>query len=512
MSFPQYLRGGHPPRTAHLGVGPAARITFGWPADPAVESMGHADGMSAPDRDTHFDLAVIGSGSGNSLVTPDFDGKRVAVIESGRFGGTCLNVGCIPTKMYVYAADVAESARHASRYGVDASVDGVRWPDIRDRIYGRIDPISDAGRAWRVDGPNTTAYFGRARFTGPRCLSISTGKSDTGISRITADQVVIATGSSPTIPPVVAESGVAFHTSDTALRLERLPERLVIIGGGYIAAEAAHVYSALGVAVTVVARGSKLLSHLDADIADRFTELARRRWDVRLGVKVTSVLGDGSGGSEVRLDLSDGSTAAGDLLLVATGRGPNTADLDAAAGGVELRDDGRVLVDAFGRTSAPGVWSLGDVSSDYQLKHVANHEARMVAHNLVHPGDLRAFDHRYVPSAIFTSPQIASVGLTEQAARSQGRRFVTARQRFGDTAYGWAMEDTTGFAKVLADPATGELLGAHLIGPQSSNLIQPLIQAMSFGQRAHDVAKGQYWIHPALAEVVENVLLALDVD
>jgi len=468
--------------------------------------MVHADQVSTSSGATHFDLAIIGSGSGNSLVTPDFDGKRVAVIESGRFGGTCLNVGCIPTKMYVYAADVAASVRGAGRYGVDATLERVRWPDIRDRIFGRIDPISEAGRAWRVNGPNTTAFFGRARFTGQRSLAISTGES------ITADQVVIATGSSPLAPPVVCESGVPFHTSDTLLHVERLPGRLLILGGGYITAEAAHVFSALGVQVTVVARGPRLLGHLDADIADRFTDLARRRWDVRLGVEVSGLKGDGLGAGECYVELTDGSTASADLLLVATGRAPNTADLDAGAGGVQLHEDGRVLVDEFGRTSAEGVWSLGDVSSDYQLKHVANHEARVVAHNLAHPADLRAFDHRYVPAAVFTSPQIASVGLTEEAARQQGRAFVTARYDFGGTAYGWAMEDTTGFAKVLADPVSGELLGAHLIGPQSSNLIQPLIQAMSFGQRAQDVARGQYWIHPALAEVVENVLLALHLD
>jgi mycothione reductase len=136
----------------------------------------------------------------------------------------------------------------------------------------------------------------------------------------------------------------------------------------------------------------------------------------------------------------------------------------------------------------------------------------VVAHNLTHPADLRSFDHRYIPSAVFTSPQIATVGLTEEQLSAQGRSYVTKSQAYGDTAYGWAMEDTTGVCKVIADPATGELLGAHLMGPQASNLIQPLIQGMSFGQTAHEVARGQYWIHPALGEVVENALLGLEID
>jgi len=462
----------------------------------------------------HFDLAIIGTGSGNSLVTPDFDGKRVAIIESGTFGGTCLNVGCIPTKMYVYAADVANTITHAARYGIDATLNGVRWPDLRDRVFGRIDPISEGGRDWRVNGPNTTAFLGRATFIGPRRLRIDAGTG--AADEITADQIVIAAGSHPTVPGTVSESGVPFHTSETVMRLDALPKRLLILGSGFIAAEFAHIFSALGSQVTVVARGNALLRHLDADISARFTAIAQEQWDVRLNTALTKVNGShGSGNgdeSEVRLDFADGSHATGDILLVATGRAPNTMGLGLEVAGIATREDGGVKVDAQGRTNVAGVWALGDVSSAHQLKHVANHEARVVAHNLAHPGDLRSFDHRYVPFAVFTSPQIASVGLTEEQLKAQGRRYVTSSQAYGDTAYGWAMEDTTGVCKVIADPATGELLGAHLMGYQASNLIQPLIQGMSFGQTVLEMARGQFWIHPALSEVVENALLGVDLD
>lgn len=453
----------------------------------------------------HFDLAIIGTGSGNSLVTPDFDGKRVAIIESGVFGGTCLNVGCIPTKMYVYAADVADTIRHASPYGIDASIDKVRWADIRDRVFARIDPIAEGGKQYRLHGPNTTTFLGRARFTGATSLTVELPDGDS--AELTADQVVIAAGGHATVPQVVRESGVPFHTSDTVMRIDDLPRRMVILGGGYIAAEFAHVFSALGTEVTVVARGPQLLRHLDAEISRAFTDAARERWDVRLGAQLTKVSGDED---EVRLDLADGSRATGDLLLVATGRVPNTAGLGLEAAGVATHPDGRVTVDEYGRTTAPGVWALGDVSSDYQLKHVANAEARAVAHNLVHPEDLHAQDHRFVPAAVFTHPQIATVGATEEELGAAGRRFVSKTQRFGDTAYGWAMEDRTGICKLLADPDTGLLLGAHIMGHQASILIQPLIQAMTHGQHVDDIARGQYWIHPALTEVVENALLGLD--
>jgi len=158
------------------------------------------------------------------------------------------------------------------------------------------------------------------------------------------------------------------------------------------------------------------------------------------------------------------------------------------------------------------VWALGDISSPFELKHVANHESRVVQHNLLNPSAPIKADHRFVPHAVFTSPQVASVGLTEEQARDQGVRYVTAKQDYAGIAYGWAMEDTTGFAKLLADPASGQLLGAHILGPQASTLIQPLIQAMSFGLDARTMASGQYWIHPAMPELVENALLNLPLD
>ncbi|GAA5027402.1 mycothione reductase [Terrabacter aeriphilus] len=460
---------------------------------------------------SHFDLAIIGSGSGNSLVTPDFDDKRVAVIEHGTFGGTCINVGCIPTKMFVYAADLAREVREAGRYGVDATLEGVRWADVRDRIFGRIDPISEGGLRYRAEGPNTTAFLGHARFTGDRRLTIDL--TDGGEETITADQVVVATGAHPVVPEVVTASGVPFHTSDTVMRIDELPRRLAIVGGGYIAAEMAHVFSSFGVHVTLVARSPQLLRHLDAEISERFTDLAREQWDVRTGATVVKVEPlEPNGGAGVRLSLDDASTVEADLLLVATGREPSSAGLDPAAGGIRVREDGRVEVDAYGRTSAPGVWALGDVSAPLQLKHVANAEARTVAHNLVHPDDLRAFPHDHIPSGVFSHPQIATVGLTQGECIDQGLPHVTYVQKFGDTAYGWAMEDTTSLCKLVADPTTGRLLGAHLMGPQATTLIQPLIQGMSSGTTVHDLARGQYWIHPALSEVVENALLGLPLD
>jgi mycothione reductase len=450
----------------------------------------------------HYDLAIIGSGSGNSIIGPEFDDWQIAVIEESTFGGTCLNVGCIPTKMFVYPAGIAQAAGDAARLGVDATVTGVRWAQIRDRIFGRIDPISAAGRDYRAHGEaNTTLYEARARFTGPHGLALSSGET------LTAERIVIAAGSRATVPDVVSASGVPVHTSDTVMRIDALPERVAIIGGGFIAAEFAHVFSAFGARTTVIARSAPLLRQLDAEIAGRFTDDVKQRWDVRVQSEIVA-LEQTSGG--IRLTLNDRSSLEVDLLLAATGRVPNSDRLDLSAAGVEVDEYGRIVVDAFQRTTAEGIWALGDVSSRYELKHVANHEARVVAHNLAHPDAMIESDHRYVPAAIFTHPEIATVGLTEQQAAASGRRFVTAVREFGATAYGWAMEDTVGVCKLIADPDTGLLLGAHLMGQEASILIQPLVQAMSFGLPAREMARGQYWIHPALTEVIENALLELN--
>jgi mycothione reductase len=455
-----------------------------------------------------YGIAIIGTGSGNCILDERYAGKRAAICEQGTFGGTCLNVGCIPTKMFVYAADVAETIRTAARYGVDAHIDGVRWDDIVSRVFGRIDPIGLSGEDYRRSAPNIDVYGQHTRFGPVQADGRYLLRTDAG-EEFTADQVVIAAGSRPVIPPAILACGVDHHTSDTVMRIAELPQHLVIVGSGFVAAEFAHIFSALGVRVTLVIRGGRMLRHYDDTICERFTRIASRKWELRTH---RNVVGGASRGPGVTLELDDGSTLDADLLLVATGRVSNADLLDAEQAGVDL-EGGRVAVDEYQRTSARGVFALGDVSSPYQLKHVANHEARVVQHNLRCDWDdtesMAVTDHRYVPSAVFTDPQLATVGLTENQAIAQGFAISVKIQDYGDVAYGWAMEDTTGIVKLVAERGTGRLLGAHIMGYQASSIIQPLIQAMSFGLTAPQMARGQYWIHPALPEVVENALLGL---
>lgn len=460
---------------------------------------------------THYDLVVVGTGSGNTIVTKQFADRKVAIVERGIFGGTCLNVGCIPTKMFVHTADLAAVPSHSSRLGVDEQLTGVRWPDIRDRIFGRIDPISAGGAEYREHHPNNvnvTLYHGTGRFTAERELTVTANHGgETEV--LTADRFVLAAGSRPIVPFIPGLEETGFHTSDTIMRLPELPRRLGIIGSGFVAAEFAHVFSSLGVEVTLIARSDRMLRHEDSEIARRYTEIAAEKYSVKLLHETVHVWRRNDAIILKTLSPAGADEIAVDEVLVAVGRTPNSDLLDVGVAGVEVESDGRVVVDEFQQTAVEGIYALGDVCSPYQLKHVANHEARVVQHNLLHPDDRIKSDHRFVPHAVFGSPQVASVGLTEEEAIEQGVSYAVGREAYADIAYGWAMEDTTGFAKILADPGTGQILGCHIIGPQASTVIQPVIQAMSFGLDAHTMARGQYWIHPAMPELIENALLNL---
>jgi mycothione reductase len=452
----------------------------------------------------HFDLIVIGAGSGNSLISSEMDGWRIAMVERWTFGGTCLNRGCIPSKMLIYAADVAESAANDNqpKYGVTTTFRSADWPAIVQRVFGRIDPIAEGGRQYRHSLSNVTVYEGDARFVGERALEVDG-------QRLSAERVVIAAGAQSFIPDIHGIDEVPFHTSDTILRIAHQPKHLIVLGGGFIAAELSHVFRSLGSHVTMINRGHRLLSAEDHDISQRFTELAGERLELLLGSHVERVYMTAAG-IGVHVTTADGEhTVEGDTLLVAAGRLANGDEIKAQLAGVEVGAMGEVIVDAYGRTSAPGVWALGDVNGRHQLKHMANGEAKVIQHNLLHPDDLRPLDTRPAPHAVFSSPQIGAVGVTEAQAAATGKPFCAISHPYGDAAYGWALEDTTGFCKLIGDPATRTVIGAHVIGYQASILIQLLVQGMHLGNTVDEMATGQVWIHPALSEVVEQALLKL---
>ncbi|WP_231440770.1 mycothione reductase [Brevibacterium zhoupengii] len=484
---------------------------------------------------THFDLLLIGTGSGNMFLDDRFSGLNVAIAEEWHFGGTCLNVGCIPTKMFVYPATIAEQAAEAKRYNLSTDFHGVDWSALQKRIFDRVDAIESGGRDYRSGDrqPNVSVVAEHVEFVGEKTVRTASGET------ITADRIVIAAGASPVIPEaagldpkLVDTEGYPVFTSNSIMRIPQRPERLVIIGSGIIAMEFAHVFAGLGTEVTVVARGPRLLGTIDEEISTEFTELFERTHTVHRGAEVASYSFDENRVSVTlrpsgRLgDVDLPAQLDADAVLIATGRTPNTTGLRVGDAGFDVLDDARLSVDSRQRVLSqgrpvPGVFALGDISSPHQLKHVANHEAAVVGDNLAAdvaagaPGSgaeaqLREVNHHAVPGAVFTSPQVAYVGITEDEARQAGHDVSVKVQKYSDVAYGWAMADDPGIVKIIADRTTRRILGAHIVGHEASMIIQPLIQAMAFDQRADEVAKGQYWIHPALPEVVENALLGLD--
>jgi mycothione reductase len=278
-----------------------------------------------------------------------------------------------------------------------------------------------------------------------------------------------------------------------------------VLGGGYIAAELAHVFAAAGAEIVMIEMADTLLDGQDKTVAEEYTALAAKRYGLRLGREATRVSGEPGA---LRITLDDDTTVAADTLLVAVGRVPNGDRMDLDVAAIEVDDAGRIVVDAHQHTTADGVWALGDVCTPVPLKHVANREADVVRHNLRYPDDLVGAGHDLVPSAIFTHPEIAAIGATEQELRDRDADHRVGLARYGDTAYGWAMEDDTGFCKVLVDPADTAILGAHIMGPQAPTLVQPLVLAVTLGITAKTLVERHYWIHPALTEVVQQALIA----
>ena len=458
-----------------------------------------------------FDFLVIGSGSGLDVANVAANqGQSVAVVEKGPLGGTCLNRGCIPSKHLLYHADVLETIERADEFHIDATVDGVDFADIVREVNEEVEADSESIRSGLRSSSQHELFEGEGRFVDDRTVEVSGGEDDG--ARLRADTVLIAAGTRPSVPPIDGIDDVEFLTSTEALQLETPPEHLVIVGGGYIAAELGHFFGTFGSEVTVVGRRPNLLPEADAEVAEAFTERYADRFTVHTGHAATAVSeDDGYVTVEARpyqygddggiVEDADPVTVTGDELLVAAGRVPNTDTLNLDAAGVETDARGFVETDEYLRTTAEGVWALGDIVGEYLLKHSANHEARAVARN-VFGNEPEPVDYSAMPFAVFASPEVAGVGASESDLRAAEREYATNTYRYGDTARGDAMK-AEGFVKVLID-LEGEILGCHVIGPEASSLIQEVVVAMKSGSGTVRDVREAVHVHPALPEVVQR--------
>ena len=458
-----------------------------------------------------FDFLVVGSGSGLDVANAAANqGQSVAVVEKGRLGGTCLNRGCIPSKKLLYHAEVVETIERAGEFHVDAEVTGVDFAEMVREVNEDVWSDAESIRAGLESSSQRELFDGEGRFVDDRTVEIVDG-DDAG-AELRADTVLIAAGTRPWVPPIDGIDDVDYLTSREALQLEAPPDHLVIVGGGYIAAELGHFFGTFGSEVTILGRRPNLLPAADEAVAEAFTDRYADRFTVHTGHEATAVRSEKDGvtvaarpyeyGPEAGIvEGSEAVTATGDELLVAAGRTPNTDLLNVEATGVAVDEAGFVETDEYLRTTADGVWALGDIVGEYLLKHNANREARTVARNIF--GDeLEPMDYSAMPFAVFASPEVAGVGATEQELRAEDREYATNTYRFEETGRGDAMH-AEGFVKVLID-LEGEILGCHIVGPDASTLIQEVVVAMTAGSGTVRDIKESVHVHPALPEVVHR--------
>ena len=457
----------------------------------------------------HYNLISIGTGSAMNLIEPIINGNpdlKVAIIDKDEPGGICLTRGCIPTKILVYPADIIRNIQTAQKFGIDVDIKNVNFKRIMDRMEDLIYRDINMIREGLTKSDSFDFYSEKAEFTAPYTLKV-------GKETIKGDMIFLCTGSKPMIPPIKGIEKVNYHTSDTILKIKELPKKLAIVGGGYIAAEYGHFFSAMGSQVYIIGRNPQFLPNEEPEVS----ALAKSKLEKYLKIYTNyEVLGLEKTLTRkkkvIGLNRRSGKKGAltVDEILIATGRASNSDILKPEKGGIETDNHGWVKVNEYLETSQSNVWAFGDAIGKYLFKHVANYESILVYYNAI-LGEKRKVDYHAIPSAVFSHPEIASVGLGEKEAIEKygENNIVIGMQKYEDTAKGEAMDLKDYFVKVIVEMNTDKIIGAHIIGPDASVLIQEIINLMyTENQSAKPIMDGMH-IHPALNEVVERAFSGL---
>ena len=438
------------------------------------------------------DVLVLGSGPGGYVAALRAAqlGAKAAVVEARELGGTCLNRGCIPTKILLECAHVLHMAQHASDFGVN--VEGVT-PDFPAMMARKekIVALLQGGISGLFSKNGVELVQGRGRLAGPRAVEVETAD---GTRKIEAGKIVIATGSEPLVPSFLPVDHKTVITSDGALRLDRIPESVVIVGGGYIGCEWAGIFNRLGAKVTVVELMPQLLPRSDSDVArELFKCFKRSKMSIHLKTKVESIE---TGDAGARVTLSGGKTVEAELVLVSIGRTLNSEGIGLETLGVET-ERGAIPIDEHCRTKAPTVYAIGDVTAKLMLAHMASKQGIVAAEHAL--GHNATIDYRVCPACVFTDPEIGSVGMTASEAQEAGREVKEARFPFRTLGKAHALGELEGFVKIVADSGTGEVLGVHIIGPHATDLIAEAGLAMAIECTVEEIGATIH-AHPTLAE------------
>ena len=447
---------------------------------------------------------MIGAGSAgfSASITAADQGAQVALIGSGTIGGTCVNIGCVPSKTLIRAAETLHNACVASRFaGITAEAELTDW---RGTVRQKDALVSELRQAKSIDLLPT--YNGIAYREGPARLV--DGGVEVGGARISAGKIIIATGARPVAPAISGIETVPYLTSTTALDLEELPQSLLVVGGGYIGAELAQLFGRAGVKVTLVCR-SHLLPEAEPEIGAALT-----RYFEDAGISVVSGIAYRmirKTANGVALDIARGeheTTISADRVLIATGRAPNIEGLGLAEHGIALLPKGSIVVDDRMRTSRTGIYAAGDVTGRDQFVYMAAYGAKIAAKNALN-GDSLRYDNSAMPAVVFTDPQVASVGLTEASARAAGYAVRASTIGLDQVPRALAARDTRGLIKLVADAGSGRLLGAHILAPEGADSIQTAALAISHGMTVQQLADT---IFPYLTTVEGLKLAALSFD
>ncbi|MBU7032624.1 MAG: dihydrolipoyl dehydrogenase, partial [Theionarchaea archaeon] len=407
-----------------------------------------------------YDVVVIGSGSGAIIASRALaHNQSVALVDKGPLGGTCLNVGCIPSKMLIYPADVVAGIQEAKKLGISAEITHIDFKTIMERMRKVVTEGQDEMRAGIASTEELDFYETEAFFTGDHTLDVG-GKS------ISGDKIFIVSGARPLIPSIKGIDEVNYITNETVLHLKECPESLLIIGGGYIAAEYGHFFAAMGSHVTILQRGSRLVPNEEPEISDILKKKMESRMEIHTNTEAEEVQKENDLYSVIGKDTTTGQRKEFTVkqIMVAAGRRSNADVLQVQNTGVATDRRGYIKTNDYLETTKENIWALGDAIGKQMFRHVANREADIAWGNS--QGEKRAMDYTPTPHAVFSYPQIASVGLTEAEAKTD-HHILVGRARYSDVAKGMAMMETEGFAKAIIDRETWTILGFHIIGPHA---------------------------------------------
>jgi dihydrolipoamide dehydrogenase len=462
-----------------------------------------------------YDLISIGTGSATQIVDVMLQRNpnlKVAVIDKDQPGGICLTRGCIPSKILLYPAEMISTIKRANEFGIDVQLHNIDFSKVMQRMRYHINEEIDIIRNGLTESQNIDYYHDAAEFIEPYTLKVGSNNVE-----IRAKMIFLCTGSKPIIPPIKGLEDITYHTSDTILAMDRLPESIAIVGGGYIAAEYGHFFSSMGSKVTVVGRNKQFLPNEETEISalakrelGRHMIIITNNEVIEVSKEEAAPASDNNSNKDKRkqkkknLIIKDRNTGerktiTAQEVLIAAGRGPNTDILHPERAGIKTDENGWIVVNEYLETSQPNVWAFGDANGVYPFKHKANYEAELVYYNAV-------------PHAVFAYPEIAAVGLGEREALAKHgeNNILIGIARYQDTAKGTAMDIKDHFVKVIVKADELEIIGAHIIGPQASVLIQEIINIMYTQQeRTVKPILSAIHIHPSLSEVIQRAVSSL---